>query len=396
MTHQSGRHFLQVPGPSNVPETVLLAMARATVDHRGPEFKILTRTLLERFEEAFGFNDPVVMYPSSGTGAWTAALSNCLSPGDRVLAFETGHFARLWTGIAGALGLDPVLEPGDWRSPASPNRAEEILKEDSGHTIKAVCVIHNETSTATMSDIEALRGALDAAAHPALLLVDCISSLGSVPYDHKGWRVDVSVGCSQKGLMLPPGMGFNVVSQKARDAARAASLPKAYWDWEPVIAANEKGVFPYTPPTNLLYGLEVALELLLAEGLDAVYRRHRRHGEATREAVQAWGLETVCRHADHHSDALTAILMPDGVDADKVRATALKSFNVSLGTGLGQLSKKAFRIGHLGDFNDLMLSGTLSGVEMALELSGVAFQKGGVAAAARYLIDTAEVEESRI
>ena len=385
MRELTGQHFLQVPGPSNVPETVLLALARATIDHRGPEFQILTKTILDGFEKLFNFNDPVVIYPSSGTGAWVAALINCLSPGDKVLAFETGHFAELWKVIALELGLEVVFERGDWRSSVDPNRLETILKEDGSTTIKAVCIVHNETSTGVTTDIEDIRKAIDAADHPALLLVDTISSLASIPYNHKNWAVDVTIGCSQKGLMLPAGLGLNIVSDKARAAAKSAKLPKAYWDWEAVIEANANGFFPYTPPTNLMYGLAEAQNLLGEEGMPNVYARHAKHGAATRAAVQAWGFETVCREPNCHSNSLTALNMPDGVNADEIRRVALQNFNVSLGTGLGRLSKKAFRIGHLGDFNDVMLTGTLTGIEMALDLSGVEFQKGGVVAAMKYL-----------
>lgn len=381
MRKHTGRHFLQVPGPSTVPESVLLAIARATIDHRGPDFQVLTRNILDGFEDLFEFHDPVVLYPSSGTGAWVAALVNCLSPGDKLIAFETGHFSTLWKEIAAELGLDVNFEPGDWRSPVDPNRLEDILRRDHSQRIKAVCVVHNETSTAVTSDIPAVRQAMDSANHPALLLVDTISSLASLPYEHKKWRVDVTVGGSQKGLMLPPGIGLNIVSDKAREAARSATLPKAYWDWESVISQNHNGFFPYTPPTNLMFGLAEALMLLNAEGIANVYKRHARHGKATRTAVQAWGLETVGIYPDHHSNSLTAIMMPEGIDADEIRKIALERFNVSLGTGLGKLSKKIFRIGHLGDFNDLMLTATLSGVEMAMDIGGVNFQKGGVAAA---------------
>ena len=325
------------------------------------------------------------MYPSSGTGAWVAALINCLSPGEKVLAFETGHFATLWKVIALELGLDVMFEQGDWRSAVDPDRLETILREDTSANIKAVCIVHNETSTAVTSDIGSIRQAMDAANHPALLLVDTISSLASLPYHHKRWGVDVTVGGSQKGLMLPPGLGLNVVSNKAREAAKSASLPKSYWNWEAIIEANGNGFFPYTPPTNLLYGLAEAQKLLLDEGMTEVYARHARYGAATRAASQAWGLETVCRQPENHSNSLTAILIPDGFDADEIRLLALEKFNISLGTGLGKLSKKAFRIGHMGDFNDLMLTGTLTGVEMALNLSGVDFQKGGVAVAMKYL-----------
>jgi len=385
MTRKAGRHFLQVPGPSNVPEAVLLAMARATIDHRGPDFQTLTAKVLAGFERIFGFSDPVVIYPSSGTGAWVAALANCLSTGDRVLAFETGHFATLWQTIATELGLEVQFEEGDWRSAVAPDRLEAILRADDDRRIKAVCIVHNETSTGVTSDVGAARAAMDAADHPALLLVDTISSLGSIPYDHQAAGVDVTIGCSQKGLMLPPGIGFNVVSQKARDAAKGASLPKAYWDWEGIIAANRNGVFPYTPATHLLYGLDQALSLLEAEGMDTVYRRHHRHGSASRAALQAWGLENVGRDPARRSDALTAVMLPNGHNADTVRAIALRDFDLSLGTGLGKLSGRIFRIGHLGDFNDLMLLGTLNGVEIALDKAAVPIQKGGVAAAAALL-----------
>ena len=385
MRVSTGRHFLQVPGPSNVPETVLLAQAHATIDHRGPEFQVLTKSILDGFESLFGFDDPVVIYPSSGTGAWVAALINCLSPGNKVLAFETGYFASLWKGIAEELGLEVVFEPGDWRSAVDPDRVEDVLKGDASNSIKAVCIVHNETSTAVTSDIGLIRKAIDAVNHPALLLVDTISSLGSIPYEHKNHGVDVTVGGSQKGLMLPPGIGLNVVSEKARLSAKSATSPKAYWNWEAIIGANANGFFPYTPPTNLMFGLAEAQRLLREEGMTKVFRRHARHGTATRAAVQAWGFETVCRQPDRSSDALTAVLMPEGVDADEVRSMALRNFNVSLGTGLGKLSKKAFRIGHLGDFNDLMLTGTLTGIEMSLDLLGVEFQKGGVAAAMNHL-----------
>ena len=387
MREFTGHHFLQVPGPSNVPETVLLAMARATIDHRGSEFQRLTKTVLEAFDALFEFKDPVVIYPSSGTGAWVAALINCLSPGDKVVGFETGHFATLWNRIAIELGLEVLFEKGDWRSAVDPNRLETILRDDKSSSIKAVCIVHNETSTGVTSDIGAIRAAIDAAKHPALLLVDTISSLASIPYQHKDWKVDVTVGGSQKGLMLPPGIGLNIVSDKARVAAKSAKLPKAYWDWEAIIEANADGFFPYTPPTNLMHGLSVAQELLGDEGMAHVYARHARYGVATRAAVQAWGLETVCQQPDRHSNSLTAVLMPNGVNADEFRQVALQKFNISLGTGLGRLSKKAFRIGHLGDFNDLMLTGTLTGVEMALDLMGVGFQKGGVSAAMQCLQD---------
>ena len=381
MTRTIGRHFLQVPGPSNVPESVLLAIAKSTIDHRGPEFQELTKSILQKFDQIFDFSDPVVLYPSSGTGAWTAALSNCLSPGDKVLAFETGHFAVLWKNIATDLGLDIEFEEGDWGAAIDPDRVETLLRQDKEHGIKAVCVVHNETSTGVETNVGNVREAMDAAQHPALLLVDAVSSLGSLPYKHKEWRVDVTISGSQKGLMLPPGIGINVVSDKAREFAQSGKLPKAYWDWEPMIKSNKDGFYPYTPPTNLMFGLEQALNLIQSETIEEVYRRHQRHGAATRAAVQAWGLETVCRQKDHHSNVTTALMMPDGINADEIRKIALDRFNVSLGTGLGQLSQRAFRIGHLGDCNDLMLTGTLTGVEMALDIGNVPIQSGGVSLA---------------
>ena len=381
MTRTIGRHFLQVPGPSNVPESVLLAIAKSTIDHRGPEFQELTKSILQKFDQIFDFSDPVVLYPSSGTGAWTAALSNCLSPGDKVLAFETGHFAVLWKNIATDLGLDIEFEEGDWGAAIDPDRVETLLRQDIDHGIKAVCVVHNETSTGVETNVGSVREAMDAAQHPALLLVDAVSSLGSLPYKHKEWRVDVTISGSQKGLMLPPGIGINVVSDKAREFAQNGKLPKAYWDWEPMIKSNKDGFYPYTPPTNLMFGLEQALNLIQSETIEEVYRRHQRHGAATRAAVQAWGLETVCRQTDHHSNVTTALMMPDGINADEIRKIALDRFNVSLGTGLGQLSQRAFRIGHLGDCNDLMLTGTLTGVEMALDIGNVPIQSGGISVA---------------
>ncbi len=380
MSRQAGRHFLQVPGPSNVPERVLLAMARQTIDHRGPDFKHLTRRLLDGFEALFDLADPVVLYPASGTGAWVAALGNCLSAGDRVVGFETGHFATLWRQVAQGLGLEVIFEPGDWRSAADAHRLAQILAADKDKSIKAVCVVHNETSTGVTSDIGAMRAALDRADHPALLLVDAVSSLGSLPYEHAGWRVDVTIAASQKGLMAPPGLGLNVVSEKARQAAGGASLPKPYWDWRAIIEANRSGVFPYTPPTNLFFALDQALGLLAAEGMENVYARHARHGQACRRAVAAWGLETQCGATARPSDSLTAVRLPEGQDADRVRQIALAKFDISLGTGLGQLAGKIFRIGHLGDFNDAMLMGTLGGVELALKMAGVAIGKGGLAA----------------
>jgi alanine-glyoxylate transaminase/serine-glyoxylate transaminase/serine-pyruvate transaminase len=382
MSFQSGRHFLQIPGPTNVPERVLRAIDRATIDHRGPEFGALGLRVLKGMQQVFKTKGPVVIYPSSGTGAWEAALVNTLSPGDRVLMFETGHFASLWHGLAARLGLDVELVPGDWRHGVAAADVESRLKADRDRRIKAVCVVHNETSTGVTSDIAAIRRAIDRAGHPALLMVDTISSLASIDYRHDEWGVDVTVGCSQKGLMLPPGLGFNAVSAKALEAARTAKLPRAYFEWQPMLENNKTGFFPYTPATNLLYGLDEALKMLLVEeGLEAVFARHLRLAETTRRAVRAWGLEILCLEPKEYSPVLTAVVMPDGVDADRVRKVILDRFNMSLGTGLGKLRGKVFRIGHLGDFNDLMLLGTLAGVEMGLALAQVPHKKGGLEAA---------------
>ncbi|GAA5157762.1 aminotransferase class V-fold PLP-dependent enzyme [Pseudonocardia eucalypti] len=386
MAATGGRHFLQIPGPTNVPDRVLRAMAAPTIDHRGPEFAELVRELLPALGPVFGTTRPVVVYPSSGTGAWEAALVNTLSPGDRVLASETGHFATLWTELAGRLGLDVDMIPGDWRHGADPAAISERLRADTGHAIKAVCVVHNETSTGVTSRIPELRAALDSAAHPALLLVDTISSLASIDYRHDEWGVDVTVAGSQKGLMLPPGLGFTAVSDKALHAHReTAGLPRAYWDWTPILAANGGGYYPYTPATNLLYGLREALAMLAEEGLSAVFARHQRHAAATRAAVRSWGLEVLCADEREHSGSLTAVLLPEGQDADAVRRVILDRFDMSLGTGLGRLAGKVFRIGHLGHFNDLSLAGTLAGVQMGLQLAGVPIKPGGVEAALELL-----------
>ncbi|HEX6450237.1 MAG TPA: aminotransferase class V-fold PLP-dependent enzyme [Trebonia sp.] len=381
MTMHTGRHFLQIPGPTNVPDGVLRAMAAPTIDHRGPEFAALTLRLLDAVKPVFGTAGPVVIYPSSGTGAWEAALVNTLSPGDRVLCFETGHFATLWRKMASGLGLDVDFVPGDWRHGADPQIVQERLAADTSRSIKAVCVVHNETSTGVTSRVADIRRAIDAAGHPALLLVDTISSLGSIDYRHDEWGVDVTVAGSQKGLMLPPGLSFNAVSAKALEASRTAALPKSFWDWEPIIEANAKGFFPYTPATNLLYGLDEALRMLQAEGLPAVFARHARHAEATRAAVRAWGLEVLCADEREYSGSLTAVLMPEGHDADKVREIILERFDMSLGTGLGRLAGRVFRIGHLGHFNDLTLAGTLAGVQMGLQLAGAPIEPAGVDAA---------------
>jgi alanine-glyoxylate transaminase / serine-glyoxylate transaminase / serine-pyruvate transaminase len=386
MKHPSGRHFLQIPGPTNVPDRVLRAIDNATVDHRGPEFQSMSKEVLAGLKQVFKTNSPVVIFPASGTGAWEAALVNTLSPGDKVLMYETGHFATLWQTMASRLGLKPEFIEGDWRRGADPARIEARLAADRNREIKAVCVVHNETSTGVTSRIAEVRKAIDRAKHPALFMVDTISSLASIDYRHDEWGVDVTVAGSQKGLMLPPGLSFNAVSDKALAAAKSAKLPRSYWNWEEMIAANRDGWFPYTPATNLLYGLRVALKMLLEEeGLENVFKRHDRHAEATRRAVSAWGLEIYCANPAEYSSSLTAVLMPEGHSEIEFRRVVLEHFNLSLGSGLTQLRDKVFRIGHLGDFNDLMLCGTLCGVEMGLDLARVPHKKGGVAVAMDYL-----------
>jgi len=380
-SHPSGRHFLQIPGPTNVPDRVLRAMDYPTIDHRGPEFQQLGKKVLADIRKIFQTSQPVVIYPASGTGAWEAALVNTLSPGDKVLMYETGHFASLWKKMADKLGLNPEFIVGDWRHGVDAAAIGARLAADRNHEIKAVCVVHNETSTGVTSDIAAVRRAIDAAAHPALLLVDTISSLGSVDYRHDEWGVDVTVSGSQKGLMLPPGISFNAVSAKAIAASASARLPKAFWGWDEIIESNKNGFWPYTPATNLLYGLSEACDMLLEEGLQNVFARHRRHAEATRACVNAWGLEVLCQNPAEYSPALTAVVMPEGHNADAFRKVVLETFNMSLGQGLSKLSGKVFRIGHLGDFNDLTLMGTLAGVEMGLALAGVPHHAGGVLAA---------------
>jgi alanine-glyoxylate transaminase/serine-glyoxylate transaminase/serine-pyruvate transaminase len=387
MKRQSGRHFLQIPGPTNVPDRVLRAIDSATVDHRGPEFQEMSKEVLAGLKRVFKTKGPVVIFPASGTGAWEAALVNTLSPGDRVLMFETGHFATLWLNMAKRLALDPVFVPGDWRRGVDPAQVEAKLAEDKGRHIKAVMAVHNETSTGVTSRIGEVRKSIDRARHPALFMVDTISSLASIDYRHDEWGVDVTVAGSQKGLMLPPGLSFNAVSDKAVAASKSAKLPRSYWNWEEMIASNKDGWFPYTPATNLLYGLRVALQMLLEEeGLDNVFKRHDRHAEATRRAVRAWGLDILCANPAEYSSSLTAVLMPEGHSEIKFREVVLDHFNLSLGSGLTKLRDKVFRIGHLGDFNDLMLAGTLAGIEMGLDLAGVPHQKGGVDAAMDYLV----------
>ncbi|MFL5418317.1 MAG: pyridoxal-phosphate-dependent aminotransferase family protein [Myxococcales bacterium] len=388
MAYPSGRHFLQIPGPTNVPDRVLRAMDRPTIDHRGPEFATLAKEVLTGIRKVFGTARPVVIYPSSGTGAWEAALVNTLSPGDRVLMFETGHFAALWRGIADRLELRIEMVPGDWRHGVDPAVVEEKLAADPQHSIKAVCAVHNETSTGVASRIPEVRAAIDRARHPALFFVDTISSLGSIDYRHDEWKVDVTVGGSQKGLMLPPGLSFNALSPKALGTAKLAKLRRSYWDWEPMLQANETGFFPYTPATNLLYGLRESLHMLAEEGLPNVFARHHRLAEATRRAVRGWGLELNAVDEREHSDSLTGIRLPEGHDSDRLRGIILERFDLSLGQGLGKLKGKLFRIGHLGWFNDLMLAGTLSGVEMGLKLARIPFSPRGVASALDYLGST--------
>jgi alanine-glyoxylate transaminase / serine-glyoxylate transaminase / serine-pyruvate transaminase len=383
---RSGRHFLQIPGPTNVPDRVLQAIAAPTIDHRGPEFAELGKEIIAGMKRVFQTDETVIVYPSSGTGAWEAALANTLSPGDRVLMFETGHFATLWRAMAGRLGLDVDFVPGDWRHGVDPALVEEKLVADRAHQVKAVCVVHNETSTGVASRIAEIRAAIDRVRHPALFMVDTISSLASIDYRHDEWRVDVTVAGSQKGLMLPPGLGFNAVAKKALAAAETAKLSRSYWDWQAMRETGQTGFFPYTPATNLLFGLREALHMLLEEeGLPAVFRRHARHAEATRRAIAGWGLEVLCADPREHSNSLTAVLVPDGFDADRLREIILEGFDMSLGTGLGRLKGKTFRIGHLGWFNDLMLCGTLSGVEMGLHRAGIPHHAGGIAAALEFL-----------
>ena len=387
MTARSGRQFLQIPGPTNVPERVLRAIDQPTVDHRGPEFAEMTHGLLEGLKRVFKCSGPVIIFPASGSGAWEAALVNTLSAGDIVLMAETGWFAQLWRDIALKMGLKVEFIPGDWRHGADAQAIGTRLAADAARVIKAVAVVHNETSTGVTSDIAAVRTAMDAADHPALLMVDTISSLGSIDYRQDEWGVDVTVGGSQKGLMLPPGLGFNAVSHRALEAVAQATLPRSYWDWDAVLEANRAGFYPYTPATNLLFGLEAALAMLFEEGLEQVFARHTRLAEATRIALRAWDLENLSVNPHEHSNSLTAVLMPEGHDADALRRVILERFDMPLGTGLGKVKGKVFRIGHLGWFNDLMMAGTLCGVEMGLTLAGVPFRPGGVQAALDWLVE---------
>lgn len=386
MASHTGRHFLQIPGPTSVPDRVLRAMDHPTIDHRSQEFAELGREVLEGMKAVFKTTLPVVIFPASGTGAWEAAIVNTLSPGDKVLMFETGHFATLWRSMATRFGLEVDFVSGDWRHGVDPLLVEQKLREDKAHRIKAVMVVHNETSTGVTSRIPLVRKAIDDAGHPALLMVDTISSLASIDFRHDEWGVDVTVSGSQKGLMLPPGLSFNAISEKAWAATKTSKLPRSYWDWADMAKHNPAGFFPYTPGTNLLYGLREAIKMLVVEeGLENVFARHARHAAATRHAVQAWGLDVLCMHPDEHSGSLTAVLLPDGQDADRLRQIILERFDMSLGAGLSKLAGKVFRIGHLGHFNDLTLAGTLCGVEMGLGLAGVPHQQGGVQAALDYL-----------
>jgi alanine-glyoxylate transaminase/serine-glyoxylate transaminase/serine-pyruvate transaminase len=390
----AGRHFLQIPGPTNVPDRVLRAIDRPTIDHRGPDFQVLGKDVLEGIKRIFQTKHPVIIYPASGTGAWEAALVNTLSPRDKVLMAETGHFASLWQKMANKLSLDVEFIPGDWRHGADHAAIEARLAADKGHAIKAVCVVHNETSTGAVTRIPLVRKAIDNAKHPALLLVDTISSLASIDYRHDEWGVDVTVGGSQKGLMLPPGLSFNALSPRALEASKTAGLARSFWDWAEMIGPNANGFFPYTPATNLLYGLREAIAMLEEEGLANVFARHDRHAEATRSAVRAWGLEILAQDPAEYSSSLTAVMMPAGHDADRFRKVVLESFDMSLGQGLSKLSGKIFRIGHLGDFNDLALMGTLAGVEMGLALAGIPHKKGGVLAAMEHLAASASRQQS--
>ena len=384
---RSGRHFLQIPGPTNTPDRILRAMHRSVIDHRGPAFAELGHGVLQDLKSVFKTKERVVIYPASGTGAWEAALVNTLSQGDQVLMYETGQFATLWKNMATKLGFDAVFMQGDWREGTNAAAIGAQLAADKNHQIKAVCVVHNDTSTGITSDIPAVRAAMDAAGHPALLMVDTISSLGSIDFKTDEWGVDVVVAGSQKGLMLPPGLSFNVISGKAWAACEAGGERRSYWDWRDMAGPNDQGFFPYTPATTLLYGLREALDMMAEEGLENIFDRHTRHAEATRIAVENWGLEVLATNPKERSNSLTAVLMPDDKGADALRAEILDGFDMSLGTGLNKIADRVFRIGHLGDFNDLMLMGTLCGVEMGLMRCGVQHQTGGVQAAMSYLAE---------
>jgi len=384
----TGRHFLQIPGPTNVPDRILRAIDAPVIDHRSAEFASLGKEVLEGMRGIFQTSGHVIIYPGSGSGGWEAAIVNTLSPGDRVVLFETGHFSLLWRGVAEKFGIQVEYVPGNWRRGANAAELESRLAEDRGHTIKAVLVVHNETSSGVTSRLPEIRRAIDSAHHPALLMADTVSSLGSIDYRHDEWGVDVAIAGSQKGLMLPPGLGFNAISEKAVRAAEKARLPRSFWDWQEMLKQNRNGLFPYTPPTTLLYGLREALRMFQEEGLANVFLRHKRYGEATRAAVRAWGLEIVCEEPREYSSAVTAVFTPEGHDADNLRVVILENFDMSLGAGLSKFAGKVFRIGHLGSFNDLMLAGTLCGVEMGLRLAGVPHKEGGVMAALNSLAST--------
>jgi len=383
--YKAGRHFLQVPGPTNIPDRVLQAMAFPAMDHRGPDFQNLSNSILKKVKLIFKSEDPVVIFPSAGTGAMEASLANTLSEGDKILMFETGHFATEWCQAARRYKLDVDFVPGDWRTGVDPKIVEKKLNEDKNHEIKAVLVTHNETSTGIKSQVEEVRKAIDSTKHPALFMVDTISSLGSYNYDHQKWKVDVTVGGSQKGLMCPPGLSFNAISPKALEAYKKSNLTKSYFDWGQMLENNKNGFYPYTPAVNLLYALNEAVDMLLEEGLENVFKRHKRHADATRIAVETWGLEILAKNPIERSDSITAIMTPEGHDSDNLRKIIYDNYNMSLGTGLNKVKGRVFRIGHLGDLNDLTLAGTLSGVEMGLNQSGIPFKKGGVMAALDFL-----------
>ena len=382
---RSGKHLLQVPGPTNIPDRVLRAMSSPTIDHRGPEFAEIVKRVLDRLKGIFKTTQPIITFPGSGTGAWEAAIVNTLNPYDKVLMFETGQFSSLWAEQAKKFNIEVDLAPGDWRTGADPKIVEKKLSEDQSHKIKAVFALHNETSTGVTSNIAKIRQAMDSAKHPALLMVDTISSLASIDYCHDDWKVDVTVGGSQKGLLLPPGLSFNAVSQKALEAHKKCTMQKSYWDWKPILASNKDGAFPYTPPTNMFFGLDEAIDMLNEEGLENVFKRHARLAEATRVAVKAWGLEILAKNPDEYSNTITAVLLPQGHDSDNLRKIIYDEYNMSLGMGLNKVKGKVFRIGHLGDFNELMLSGTLAGVELGLRKAKIPHKQGGLMAAIDYL-----------
>ncbi|MFL2555176.1 MAG: pyridoxal-phosphate-dependent aminotransferase family protein [Candidatus Rariloculaceae bacterium] len=385
MSNKSGQHFLQVPGPTNVPDRIIRAMARPTIDHRGPDFAALTLEIIPRLQNIFGTTEPVIIFPSSASGAWEAAIANTLSAGDKVLMFDSGFFAGNWRRIAESFGLDVEVINCDWRKGIDPITIEEKLKEDSSHDIKSVMVVHNETSTGIANEIPPIRQAINNASHPALLMVDAVSSAASVEYLHDDWGVDVTIAGSQKGLMLPPGLSFNVLSEKSIAASKQAGLPKSYWSWEDALPSIDTGFFPYTPASGIFFGLREALAIMEEEGFSNIYARHARHAEATRRAVEAWGMEKYCTIPERCSLTVTTVLVPEDVSANKIRTVILERYDMSLGTGLGKLADQVFRIGHLGSFNDLMLAGTLSGVEMGLDAAGIAHSPGGVTAALNYL-----------